>query len=428
MRTTTTALAVVLVLGFATAAPAQEHAHHGAAAVGASVDDLVAIAKAMNPDLQVVALEADAAAARVEGAGSFADPKVQIVYEDWPKNTGGGDFPNNSTSGLTKRFRVFQEVPFWGKRDLRREIAEAGARKAAILKKQVENDLVAKVKAAYAEYHQAHLVIDAASDLKARLATLSKLAGARYAQALGRQQDVTRAEVERSALEAEIVRMQGERAKARARINRLLARPVDAPLVEAPAPRSLPPMEALELSALIARAQNNNPDILAQQAAIDGADKSVSLAERNWYPDVEIGVGAVRRQGNIDSYEAMLTSSVPLQWGLRNSEIGESKAMAAAARLRREARANELGNEVADAWIALQNDREVETLLRESQLPQAEIGFQAAAKSYELGRSEFLDVLTSEQQLWRSNIELIKVRFDQQIRMAELEKLVGGEL
>lgn len=426
MRTTTAALALVLALGLSSAAWSQEHVHTGP--VGASVDDLVAIAKAMNPDLQVMALEADAAAARVEGAGSFADPKVQVVYEDWPRNTGGGYFPNPSTSGVTKRFRVFQELPFWGKRDLKREIAEAGARKAAILRKQVENDLVAKVKTAYAEYHQAHLIIDLATDLKARMGTLSKLAGARYAQAVGRQQDVTRAEVERSALQAEITRMQAERAKARAKINRLLARPLDAPLVETPAPRAVPAMEALNLDSLIARAQAGNPDILAQQASIEGADKNLSLAERNWYPDVEVGVGAVKREGAWDSYEAMLTASVPLQWGLRTSEIGEAKAMAAAARMRREARANELGNDVADSWIALKNARDVETLLRESQLPLAEIGFQASAKSYELGRAEFLDVLTSEQQLWRSNIELIRVRFEQQIRMAELEKLVGGDL
>lgn len=425
MRATTATVALLLALGLSAPVGAQQHDHAGA--VGASVDELVTLAKSMNPDVQVMALEAEAAAARVDGAGSFADPKVQIVYEDWPKSS-TSVLPNNSTSGTTKRFRVFQELPFWGKRDIKREIAEAGARKASILKRQVENDLVAKVKAAYAEYHQAHLVIDVATDLKARMATLSKLAGARYAQGLGRQQDVTRAEVERSALEAEIVRMQGERAKARAKINRLLARPVTAPLVEAPAPRALPPMAALELNGLIARAQEANPDIQAQLAAIEGAEKSVSLAERNWYPDVEVGIGAVRRQGELDSYEFMVTSSVPLQWGLRTSEIGEAKAMAGAARLRREARANELGNEVADAWISLKNAREVETVLRESQVPQAEIGFQAAAKGYELGRAEFLDVLTAEQQLWKSNIDLVKVQFEQQIRLAELEKLVGGEL
>ncbi|MBI5164864.1 MAG: TolC family protein [Magnetospirillum sp.] len=400
--------------------------HHGA--VGATVDELVAIAKAMNPEIQVMALEAEAAAAKVEGAGSLMDPKIQVVYEDWPKNRTGGDLPSTSTSGLTKKFRVSQELPFWGKRDLKREIAEAGARKAAVLKRAVENDLVAKVKVAYAEYHQAHLAIDLARNLLGRMDTLAKLAGARYAQALGRQQDVTRATVEKAMLDSEIARMEAEKRKARARINRLLGRDLAAPLVEAPNPRPIPAREALDLAALTERAQSANPELLAQEATIDGAERSVALAEKSWYPDFEVGAGAVRRAGDITSYEAMVTMNVPLQWGLRNSDIGEAKAMAAAARHQRKARENELGNEVQDAYFSLEADRRVETLLRENSLPQAEIGFQAAAKAYELGRTEFLDVLMAEQQLWKTQIELLKVGLDQQMRVAEIEKLVGGEL
>jgi outer membrane protein TolC len=418
----------LITLLLAAALPVQaQHAHHSGA-VGASVEDLVDIARTMNPELQVTALEATAAAAKAEGAGSLADPKFQFAMEDWAKNRTGGDLPSGSTSGTTKKFRVFQEVPFWGKRDLKREIAEANARKAAVLKRLVENDLVAKVKVAYAEYHSAHLVIDLARDLKARLDTLSKLARARYGQGLGKQQDVTRAEVEKAMLDVEIARMGGERTKARARINRLLARPLDAALVEAPAPRPIPPVEALDLAVLSERARTAHPEILAQEAVIAGSDKGVALAEKGWYPDVELGFGAVRRSGDIDGYEAMLTMNIPLQWGLRDADIGESRAMAAAARAKRESRALELSNEVADAWIALRSGREVERLLRENTLPQAEIGFQAAAKTYELGRGEFLDVLMGEQQLWKSHIDLVKVLFEQQMRLAELEKLVGGVL
>ncbi|MGE5505421.1 MAG: TolC family protein [Actinomycetota bacterium] len=424
MRSPILAVALTLAVAFPAAA---QHAHDHSGRVGATVDDLVAIAKANSPDLQVGALEADAAAAKVEGAGSLADPKIQFSVEDWARNS-PGYWPSNPAASTTKKIRVFQELPFWGKRDLKREIAEANARKAAVLKRQVENELVAKVKAAYAEYHSAHLVIDLATDLKARLDTLSKLARARYGQGLGKQQDVTRAEVEKAMLEAEIARMNGERTKARAKINRLLARPLDAPLVEAPAPRPIPAMEALDLPALTDRARTAHPEILAQTATIDGADRSVDLAEKSWFPDVEIGIGTVRREDDFRGYEAMLTMNVPLQWGLRESDIGESKAMAAAARARREARALELSNDVTDAWIALKSDREVERLVRENTLPQAEIGFQAAAKAYELGRGDFLDVLTGEQQLWKSNMDLVRVQFDQQIRLAELEKLVGGAL
>ena len=426
---------LTLALGLLLAGPAwaQHEHHHGAqpeaaGAVGATVEELIAIARTMSPEVQISALEADAALAKVDGAGSLADPKVSLSIEDWSANRNGGSFPSNPASNTIKKLKLSQELPFWGKRDLKREIAAAGARKAAILKRQVENELVAKVKVAYAEYHSAHLASDVARDLRSRLDTLARLARARYGQALGKQQDVTRAEVEKSVLETEIIRMDAERRKARVKINRLLARVLDAPLVEAPAPRVLPAMAALDLAALTERAQSANPEIAAQLAAIDGADKSRDLAEKSWYPDFEVGVTSVKRDGEWRGYEAMLSMNVPLQWDLRTSDIGEAKAMAAAARTRRELRALELGNEVADAWISLKSAREVETLLRETQLPQAEIGFQASAKGYELGRADLLDVLQTEQQLWKSNIELIKVLFDQQIRLAELEKLVGGDL
>ncbi|MFD2233052.1 TolC family protein [Phaeospirillum tilakii] len=396
--------------------------------MGGTIEELVALAKAMSPELQIAALEADAAQARVAGSDSLPDPKVSLSVEDWGTNRTGGFFPSNPASNTTKKLKVSQELPFWGKRDLKREIAEANARRATILKRQVENDLVAKVKVAYAEYHAAHLIATVARDLRARLDTLARLARARYAQALGRQQDVTRAEVEKASMDAEIVRTEAERRKARVRINRLLTRPLDAPLVQAPAPRALPPMAALDLDSLTARAQSANPDIVAQQATIEGADKARALAEKGWYPDVEVGVSAVKRDGDWRGYEAMVSMSVPLQWSLRDSEIGEAKALAGAARTRRELRSLELGNEVADAWISLKSARDVETLVRENQLPQAEIGFQAAAKGYELGRTELIDVLLTEQQLWKSNIDLIKVQFEQQIRLAELEKLVGGAL
>ncbi len=434
MKRRNPAVTVLVAVGlmFASAARAEEsqhrHDHQANAAVGGTVDDLISIARQMSPELQIAALEAAAALAKVDGAGSLADPKVSLAIEDWSSNRNGGNFPSNPASQTTKKLRVSQELPFWGKRDLKREIAEAGARKAAVLKRQVENELVAKVKVAYAEYHSAHLAIDAARDLRARLDTLTKLAGARYGQALGKQQDVTRAQVEKSVLETEIVRMDGERRKARVKINRLLARPLDAPLVEAPAPRAIPAMEALDLAALTDRAQSANPEIIAQQVTIEGSDKALSLAEKSWYPDFELTAGAVKREGEWRGYEAMVAMNIPLQWNLRTSEIGEAKAMAGAARTKRELRALELGNEVADAWISLKSAREVEKLLRESQLPQAEIGFQAAAKGYELGRSDLIDVLQTEQQLWKSNIDLIKVLFEQQMRLAELEKLVGGDL
>lgn len=415
--------ALAIVLTGAGAAGAQTHEH----AIGASVDELVAVARNMNPDLKVAALEADAAAAKVEGAGSLPDPKIQLEVENWQRNQ-PGYAPQLSLWGASRILKLSQEVPFWGKRGLRREIADADARKAAILRTQVENELVAKVKIAYAEYHAAHLTIDLARDLRARVDTLVRLARARYAQGLGNQSEVTRAEIEKAALDAEIARMAGQRRRAAIAINRLLARQLEAPLVEAPAPRQIPASSALDLATLTERAQRTNPEIQAQMATIDGSTKAVALAERSWYPDFEIGIGAMRRDGELDSYQAMVQMNIPLQGGLRRAEIGEAKGMAGAARAKLESRLLEVGDAMAEAWIALRTARDVEVIIRESQLPQAEIGFQSSARGYELGRIEFVDVLMAEQQLWTANIALIEVLFDQQKQFAAIEKLIGEEL
>ncbi len=415
--------AAMLAMGAGAAVAQATHDH----AIGASVDELVAMARSMNPDLKVAALEADAAAAKVEGAGSLPDPRIKLEVEDWSRNR-PGYAPQADFSGASRTLTLSQELPFWGKRGLRREIAMADARKAAILLEQVENELIAKVKVAYAEYHAAHLTIDLARELRGRVDTLVRLARARYSQGLGKQPDVTRAEIEKAALDVEIARMAGQRRRAAVAINRLLARPLQAPLIEAPAPRPLPSADALDLAQLTERAQRANPEVLAQEAAIEGAGKAVALAEKSWYPDFEIGIGAMRKDSELDSYQAMVQMNIPLQWGLRHAEIGEAKGMAGAARSKLESLQIEVGDAMAEAWIALKTARDVEVIIRENQLPQAEIGFQSSAKGYELGRMDFVDVLTAEQQLWTANISLIAVLFDQQRQLAVIEKLIGEEL
>lgn len=399
----------------------------GGPAAAQDLGELLSIARAMNPELQVMALEADAAAAAVEGAGSLMDPKVTFQVEGWRRDR-PSYAPRASWEGTTKTVRITQDIPFWGKRDLRREIAEAGARRAAILKQAVENEIVEKVTVAHAEYILAGRTLDLASSLRSRVDTLSKLAQARYGQGLGRQQDVTRAEVEKAMLDGEIARMEAERTNARIRLNRLLNRDLETGFDDDGDLPPVPPREAMDLIALVDRATSGNPELLADVEAIGGSDRSVALAERGWYPDFEVGVGAMREMGRWDSYEAMVTMNVPLQWGLRRSDIGEAKAMAAAARKRLESRGIDIGADVREVYWMLDASRKVERLLRENSLPQAEIGFQAAARAYELGRTEFLDVLMAEQQLWRTQLDLVRIRLEQRMQLARLEKLIGGPL
>jgi outer membrane protein TolC len=387
------------------------------------LDDLIAIARQMSPDLAVAALESDAAAAKIVGADSLPDPKLQWQAMDIPRDSSTylpGRLPR------TDKLFVQQDFPLWGKRDLKREIAVAQGRKAAELKKVVESELVARVKIAYAQYHQIHRAMDLDHELLPRLTAIAKLAGLRYGQGVGRQQEATSAEIEKTELVAELTRLDADRRKAKVRLNSLLGREANAPISEMPSMRTVPPN--LDLADLTDRAQRFSPDLKAQAAEIDAAEHGSELAEKSWYPDIGVTVGVVKANGRFDGYETMLEINIPIRGDLRDAEIGEAKAMASEAKSKLRAKSLEIETMLTDAYWNLVAAQRMEKLMVESSLPQAQIGFESAAHSYELGKGEFIMVLTTEQQWRKTHLTHLQLQLEQQMGLAEIEKLTGGEL
>lgn len=389
----------------------------------ADLDHLIAIAREMSPDLAMAALESDAAAAKVAGADSLPDPKLQWQAMDIPRGAS-----NYLPSRLPRTDKLFieQDFPLWGKRDLKREIAEANAKNAVLLRKVVDNELVARVKIAYAQYHQIHQTLDLDNELLPRLSAIAKLAAARYGQGVGTQQEATSAEIERTELSFELARLDGERRKAKVRLNTLIGRGPNEPISETPYLRPIPP--TIDLAEVTERALRSNPDLKAQDAAIDSADRTTDLAEKSWYPDVGVSLGAVKANGRFDGYEAMLEVNIPIRGGLRDAEIGESKAMASAAKVKRQGKQLEIENMLTDAYWSLETGRRMEKLMIDSSLPQARIGFESAAHAYELGKGEFIMVLTAEQQWRKTHVAHLQAQLEQQMGLADLERLMGDEL
>ena len=95
----------------------------------------------------------------------------------------------------------------------------------------------------------------------------------------------------------------------------------------------------------------------------------------------------------------MVRVSVPLQWGLHDSKVSEAKTKAEASRSRRQVLSQDIDKDLSDAWSDLKSSQTVEKLLCELELPQARIGFESVTNGYALGRTNFVDVLTAEQQL-----------------------------
>src|SRR6266850_4912741 len=105
-------LAIMLVAG-----PACAEAPVSLVAPGATLDEVLAIARRLSPDLAARALDTEAAQVRVAIAGSLADPMLRITSDEIDRTRG----PRQNKMLYT----VEQEFPLWGKRDLKR--AQAGA-------------------------------------------------------------------------------------------------------------------------------------------------------------------------------------------------------------------------------------------------------------------------------------------------------------
>jgi outer membrane protein TolC len=257
---------------------------------------------------------------------------------------------------------------------------------------------------------------------------LEKIAQARYAGGLAVQQDAIRAQVEQTAMRSELISLENQRTQLTARINTLLARPVQAKLVDPEALRPIPAPAKLEFAALEERVRARNPRLFSEESRIKSAEKSRDLAYKNRYPDFTFGVAPIQVDNSIQDWEVMFEVNIPLQQSTRRAQERESEAMLTAARSRKEATANQLLGELAENLAAVEAARRTEMLTTTNLLPQAELTFRSALAGYENGKLDFATLLDAERQIRQAQHDRIKSQVEAQLRLAEIERLLGEEL
>ncbi len=395
--------------------------------LGASVEGLLDYARG-NPEYAAMRSEADAAAQRVYPAGAFPDPVVRVELQNI--TNAGSDAPPSllpSKVGSTK-YTVMQSLPWWGKRDLRRDAAVADAEQAQGRAAITWADLAASIKSAYARYFATVRTEELTREILDLIVRLERIAQVRYANGLAPQQDVIRAQVELTTMRGELVMLESEREGLRSTLNALLARKANAPLATPERLRPVPPPVKLEPDALADRLRDRNPQLFTEDARIRGAEKGRELAYRNRYPDVTLGVSPIQMGTRIGEWELMLEVSIPLQQESRRRQESEAESMLSAARSRKESAALRLSGELYENVAALEAARRVEELTTTSLLPQAQATLEAALVGYETGKVDFATLLDAQRQIRKARQDRLKAQADVQVRLAAIERLLGEDL
>lgn len=395
---------------------------------GADVESLLALARQNNPEYAAMRYEAEAASERIQPAGALPDP---VLRTELLNVTNYGT--NRSTSILPGRvgstkYTLMQDLPFWGKRDLKREVAAAEAATAQGRADTSWTEQAARIKTAYVQHFAVTRLIGLVREVIDLIGRIEGITQARYAGGLVPQQDAIRAQVERTAMRNELIQMENEYLTTRSRINTLLARPAQALLAEPQRLRPVPAAARLDYTALEGRLREKNPQLFADEARIRAAEKSRDLAYRNRYPDFIVGVSPIQTRNSVNMWELMLQLNIPLQQQSRRSQEREAEKMIDVARARKSASANQLLGDLSTNLAGIDAARQTETLVQTSLLPQAELTFQAALAGYESGKVDFATLLDAQRQIRKAKQDVIRARAEQQVRLAEIERLIGEDL
>ena len=397
-------------------------------ALGADLQGLLTFARAQSPELRAMQAEADAAAQRVGPAGALPDPVLRVELMNI--NNYGTDASPSLLPwkvGETK-YTLMQSLPLWGKRDLKRDAASADARQADARADAAWSEIAARIKASYAEYYRAAGNERLSTEVLGLMTRLEQVSQARYAGGLAGQSDAIRAQLEQTAMRAELIALDGEKRQIRARLNALLARDSAAPLADPVALRPVPPVTTADAASLAERARTRNPLIQAELARAAAAQKNRDLTQRNRYPDLTVGVSPSQMGSRITTWGVMVEMNIPLQQESRRSQEREAEAMVAAARSRTESLSQQLLGDLAVNLAGLEAARRTETLVKTQLLPQSELGLQSALAAYENGKAEFSMLLEAQRQTAKARQEILKSQVEAQMRLAEIERILGEDL
>ena len=415
------ALTLALTIALAPPVIAQE------VLIGKSVESLLDFAKDRNPDYAAMRYEADAASERVTAAGALPDPKLRTEFRDITQRGQQSATLSPSRVGST-RYLVMQDVPWYGKRDLKREIAELDAEGAQGRLRGTWADLSARIKANFAQLYYLQRNEQLAREVLDLMVRLEKIAHVRYAGGQAAQQDVIRAQVEQTGMRNELIALETEHHHLHSKMNTLLARPANAALAEPDRLRPIPAPAKLDYATLEERVRGRNPQLFFEEARVKSAEKSRDLTYRNRYPDFTLGASPIQYQNAIKEWEVMVELNIPLQQNTRRAQERESESMLSAARSRKEAASNQILSELSENLSAIEAARRTEMLTTTSLLPQAELTFKAALAGYETGKVDFATLLDAQRQIRQAKQNQIKAQAEAQTRLAEIEKLLGEEI
>ncbi len=318
-----------------------------------SLQSLITEAKRNNPAIKASEMAVATARFGPKQASALPDTEVMVQHFSVGSPRPFAGYSNSDFAYIG--FGASQELPYPGKRSLRANVAE---HEVAISKAETDVvawDAITRLKLAYFQIAASQQVIAILEKNQQTAEQIEQAAEARYRVGQGSQEDVLRAQLQRTKLLNELSMQSREKAQAQAAIKALLNRPLGSPdLVAEPLrQRSLPATETL-----LQKLADENPDLAVNRQRIAQGQAAVELAEREKKPDFGVQYMWQHTASEFrDYYMATFSVKLPNRSRVRAME-GEAQAKLAQAESEKQARLKQMESDLGEQIAAAQTSEE----------------------------------------------------------------------
>ena len=392
----------------------------------ALLTSLVAEALENNPEIQAALRQRDAASQRIAPAAALDDPVLEAGVINAP--LASSTF--NREDMTMKMIGLSQNLPYPGKRGLRRDVAAKDAEAIGYGYQETVNRVARDIKIAYFDLGLTLARTGLVEKNKAILERFLQIAEGRYEAGRANQADVLKAQTQVSRMVDELLRLARERPTIEAELIRALGRDAN---VAAPIPG--PPQlreEILNLESLRENALTQRPQLLALQSLVARNEKALDLARRNYYPDFSARLSYGQRDNMLDGARradmVSLTVAINLPVWRENKlapREAESLALRDQAQSLYQAQRNEVSANLRQQVATVEQNFKSAQLYQTTILPQAGLTVESALAAYRVNRIDFLTLLDSQMTVFNYEISLVTAMASYNKALAEIDLLTG---
>ena len=405
-----------------------EAADPGQEAVGLEIlSEYLTQAALSNEELKAAFYRWKAALEKVPQVKSLPDPSFTFAYFIRSIETRTG--PQQAS------FRLAQTFPWFGKLDLKGDMAaqEASAVKAEY--DALKLKIFFQVKNAYFEYGYLAKAVEITRENIELLRYLESVARARYSAGATPYADVIRTQVELGKLEDRLETLVDLRIPIMAKLIAAMNMPADSVL---PWPEDVPVMViGITDDELFKQLPEHNPRIKRFEYLEAKEQAGIELAQKDYYPDFTLGLQTIATgdaviPGISDSGEDPIIASVsinlPVWWDKRRAAVSEAHSRRLSAKTGNQAVQDTLR---ADMQLALYKYRDAQRkidLYQNTLIPKAEQSLAVTLEAFQAGLRSSLDLIDAEKTLLEFELAHVRALADQAQGFALLEMLLGKEI